>query len=158
MQTATAMVAAVGHIDGFRRGRQFASWLGLTPRESSSGSHRTLGHISKRGDVHLRCLVIHGARAVLRCALLASARRPDRVTRLQQWALATAQRRGRRKATVAIANKLARVIWAVWRRDETFRPTQRSRRIRLPWPSQEEVLSETHTHGMSGRTAVEPSR
>ena len=122
--TATAMVAAVGHIEAFRRGRQFASWLGLTPRESSSGGHRTLGHISKRGDVHLRCLVIHGARAVLRCALLASARRPDRVTRLQQWALATAQRRGRRKATVAIANKLARVIWAVWRRDdETFHAT-----------------------------------
>jgi transposase len=118
--TATALVASVGHIEAFRRGRQFASWLGLTPRESSSGGRRTLGQISKRGDVHLRCLLIHGARAVLRCALLAAARRPDRVTRLQQWALAIAVRRGRRKATVALANKLARVVWAVWRREDTF--------------------------------------
>lgn len=121
--TATALVASVPHIEAFPRGRQFASWLGLTPRESSSGSRRTLGQVSKRGDVHLRCLLVHGARAVLRCALLAEARRPDRLTRLQQWALATAQRRGRRKATVALANKLARVVWAVWRREDSFHAT-----------------------------------
>ncbi len=121
--TATALVASVQHIEAFSKGRQFASWLGLTPRESSSGSRRTLGQVSKRGDVHLRCLLVHGARAVLRCALLAEARRPHRLTPFQQWALTTAQRRGRRKATVAVANKLARVVWAVWRREDPFHAT-----------------------------------
>jgi transposase len=66
--TATALVGSVGHIHAFRRGRDFASWLGLTPRESSTGARRYLGRISKRGDVHLRCLLAHGARAVLRVA------------------------------------------------------------------------------------------
>ena len=60
--TATAFVGSVGHIHAFRRARQFASWLGLTPREYSSGQRRRLGGISKRGDVYLRCLLTHGAR------------------------------------------------------------------------------------------------
>jgi len=63
--TATALVGAVNHIHAFRRGREFASWLGLTPRESSTGGRRYLGRISKRGDVYLRCLLTHGARAGL---------------------------------------------------------------------------------------------
>jgi transposase len=63
--TSTALVGSVGHIHAFRRGRHFASWLGLTPRESSTGNRRHLGRISKRGDVYLRCLLTHGARAVL---------------------------------------------------------------------------------------------
>jgi transposase len=62
------ILGSVGHIHAFRRGREFASWLGLTPRESSTGARRYLGRISKRGDVHLRCLLAHGARAVLRIA------------------------------------------------------------------------------------------
>jgi len=62
--TATAMIGAVGHIRAFRRGRDFASWLGLTPRESTTGTRRYLGRISKRGDGYLRCLLTHGARAV----------------------------------------------------------------------------------------------
>jgi transposase len=66
--TATALVGTVGHIGAFRRARQFASWLGLTPREHSSGQRRHLGGISKRGDVYLRCLLTHGARAVLATA------------------------------------------------------------------------------------------
>jgi transposase len=60
--TATALVGSVGHIHAFRRARQFASWLGLTPREHSSATRRRLGGISKRGDVYLRCLLTHGAR------------------------------------------------------------------------------------------------
>jgi DNA-binding beta-propeller fold protein YncE len=64
--TATALIGAVGHIHAFRRGRHFASWLGLTPRESSSGGRRRLGGISKRGDVYLRCLL--DTRRVLRLA------------------------------------------------------------------------------------------
>ena len=118
--TATALIGTVNHIHAFRRGREFASWLGLTPRESSTGSRRYLGRISKRGDVHLRCLLAHGARAVLRSALLTAQRSPDRLTRLQQWAITTATHRGRNKATIALANKLARIVWAVWCRDEEF--------------------------------------
>jgi transposase len=66
--TATAMIGAVGHIHAFRRGRDFASWLGLTPRESTTGTRRYLGRISKHGDGYLRCLLTHGARAVLLAA------------------------------------------------------------------------------------------
>ena len=115
--TATALVGAVGHIHAFRRGREFASWLGLTPRESSTGGRRYLGGISKRGDVYLRCLLTHGARAVL---LTAQRTAPHRLTRLQQWAVTTAARRGHNKAAIAVANKMARIIWAVWHRDVDF--------------------------------------
>jgi transposase len=120
--TSTAFVGAVGHIHAFRRGREFASWLGLTPRESSTGARRYLGRISKRGDVHLRCLLTHGARSVLRVALQLAGRAPDRLTRLQQWAVSIATHRGRHKATVAVANKLARIVWAVWHYDVAFEP------------------------------------
>ena len=118
--TATALVGSVGHIHAFRRGRDFASWLGLTPRESSTGARRYLGRISKRGDVHLRCLLAHGARAVLRVALQLAERAPDRLTRLQQWAVSIATHRGRHKAVIAVANKLARIVWAVWSHDVDF--------------------------------------
>jgi len=115
--TATALVGSVPHIYGFRRGREFASWLGLTPREYASGQRRYVGRISKRGDVHLRWLLAQGGRAVLRVALRTA---PERRTRLQQWALELATRRGRNKAAIAVANKLARIVWAVWQRDEVF--------------------------------------
>ena len=118
--TATALVGAVGHIHAFRRGREFASWLGLTPRESSTGGRRYLGRISKRGDVYLRCLLTHGARAVLLSAQRTSRAEPQRMTRLQQWAVATAARRGHNKAAIAVVNKLARIIWAVWLREVDF--------------------------------------
>jgi transposase len=118
--TATALVGAVGHIHAFRRGRHFASWLGLTPRESSSGSRRHLGGISKRGDVYLRCLLTHGARSVLLTAQRAARIAPHQGTRLQQWAVAIAARRGHNKAAIAVANKLARIIWAVWHNDVDY--------------------------------------
>jgi transposase len=118
--TATALVGAVGHIHAFRRGREFASWLGLTPRESSTGGRRYLGGISKRGDVYLRCLLTHGARAVLLTAQRTARTAPHRLTRLQQWAVTTAARRGHNKAAIAVANKMARIIWAVWHRDVDF--------------------------------------
>jgi transposase len=118
--TATAMIGAVNHIHAFRRGRDFASWLGLTPRESSSGHRRHLGAISKQGDTYLRCLLTHGARAVLLTAQRAARATPTRVTRLQQWAVVLAARRGHNKAAIAVANKLARIIWAVWRSEQDF--------------------------------------
>lgn len=120
--TATAFVGAVGHIHSFRRGREFASWLGLTPRESSTGNRRRLGRISKRGDVYLRCLLTHGSRAMLLGAQRAVRMTPDRATAFQHWAVALMTRRGHNKAAIAIANKLARVIWAVWHRDVDFDP------------------------------------
>ena len=116
--TATALVGSVTHIHAFRSGRRFASWLGLTPRETSSGSRRCLGGISKRGDTYLRSLLAHGSRAVIRAALH---REPTRaLTPFEQWALRTADRRGRNRAIIAVANKLARFIWAVWTRDQDF--------------------------------------
>lgn len=114
--TATALVGTVGHIQAFQRARQFASWLGLTPREHSSGARRRLGGISKRGDVYLRCLLTHGARAVL----VAAHRRPSSSPGLHRWALELRERRGYNKATMAVANKLGRIVWAVWTKDVPY--------------------------------------
>jgi transposase len=114
--TATALVGTVGHIHAFRRARPFASWLGLTPREHSSGPRRRLGSITKQGDVSLRCLLTHGARAVLLTAQRrATSGQP--LTRLHHWAVTVRDRRGHNKATIAVANKLGRIVWAVWCKD-----------------------------------------
>jgi transposase len=113
--TATALVALVGDIRRFRSGRHFASYLGLTPREDSTALHRRLGAISKQGDVYLRMLLIHGARSFL-CHGKACAHRND----LQRWALHTQERRGHNVAAVAVANKLARIVWAVWTQQRPF--------------------------------------
>jgi transposase len=83
--------------------------LGLTPKEDSSALRRRLGAISKQGDVYLRMLLTHGARSFL---WHAKATAPPTI--LQHWAVHTEQRRGHNVATVAVANKLARIIWAVW--------------------------------------------
>jgi transposase len=115
--TATALVATVGDVQRFPSARHFASYLGLTPREHSSGSRRCLGAISKRGDNYLRMLLIHGARAVLWHAKRPSARPLDR---LRTWALQLERVRGHNKAAVALANKLARFVWAVWKRGTAF--------------------------------------
>jgi len=117
--TATALRAAIVDIQRFASGRHLASWLGLTAREYSSGEKRRLGRISKRGDVYLRTLLIHGARAVLN-ASLGAARRGRTLDRLRTWALATEQRCGYNKATVALANKLARIVWATWKYQRPF--------------------------------------
>lgn len=117
--TATALVALVGDVQRFPSGRHFASYLGLTPREHSSRARRHLGAISKRGDVYLRMLLIHGARAVLWHAKRKTARPLDR---LRGWALELERLRGHNKAAVGLANKLARIAWAVWKRDRDFAP------------------------------------
>jgi transposase len=114
--TSTALVAFVGDVHRFPSGRHLASYLGLTPRERSSGGVHRLGRISKRGDAYLRMLLIHGARAVL-CG--AKVKVPT--DRLRCWALDLEQQRGHNKAAVALANKLARIVWAVWRRNQVFR-------------------------------------
>jgi transposase len=114
--TATALVAFVGDVHRFPSGRCFASYLGLTPRESSSGLRRRLSAISKRGDPYLRMLLIHGARSVL----LHAKKAPGDRDRLRTWALDRERARGHNKAAVALANKLARIVWAVWRREQPF--------------------------------------
>lgn len=117
--TATAMVAAVGDVSHFRSARHFASWLGLTPREFSSGNSRYLGRISKRGDVYLRMLLTHGARSVLRAAAVATA--ADRpLDRLRTWAVSVQARTNHNKAACALANKLARICFATWRHGRDF--------------------------------------
>ncbi|MDY7094153.1 MAG: IS110 family transposase [Acidobacteriota bacterium] len=113
--TATALVALVGDVRRFPTARHFASYLGLTPRERSSGQVRRLGRISKQGNSYLRMLLVHGARS-----LLWSARRREQPDRLQSWALKKQQSRGHNKAAVATANKLARIVWAVWSRHEQY--------------------------------------
>jgi transposase len=110
--TATALHASAGPLDRFRSGRYFAAWMGLAPREHSSGNHRRLGRISKRGDGYLRMLLIHGARATLRAARVREQHQQS-LNRLQIWALTLQQRVGHNKAAVALANKLARRLWAM---------------------------------------------
>jgi transposase len=120
--TATALVAAVGsNLAQFRNGRQLSAWLGLTPREHSSGSTRRLGAITRAGDRYLRTLLTHGARSVLQSAArLQAAARP--CTGLKAWALAVRQRTNHNKATCALANKLARICFATLRHGQPFDP------------------------------------
>lgn len=112
--TATALVAFIGDIHRFPSGRHLGSWLGLTPREYSSGLKRRLGGISKRGDGYLRTLLIHGARSVL---LHARKAQPDR---FREWAHKLEATHVHNKAAVAVANKMARIAWAVWSRLEPY--------------------------------------
>ena len=116
--SATAILASIGDIQRFASSRHFASYLGLTPRERSSGLRRRLGAISKRGDGYLRMLLTHGARAVLVSAH--NMKQPDR---LRAWALKLEHSRGHNKATIALANKIARIAWAVWKKEVSYQVT-----------------------------------
>ncbi len=115
-KTATALVAAVGDGSEFKNGRHLAAWLGLVPRQHSSGDRRMLMGISKRGSQHLRALLVHGARAVVRTA-------PGKRDPANQWINQLRERRGFNRTTVAVANKTARIIWAVLRSGEPDRAT-----------------------------------
>jgi len=104
--TATAIVAAVSDAAQFKNGRQFAAWLGLVPRQHSTGGKPRLLGISKHGDSYLRKLLVHGARSCLRWV----GRKQDRRS---QWVQSLLQRRGWNRAAVALANKNARVAWVL---------------------------------------------
>jgi transposase len=118
--TATALVAAVGSdLQQFRNGRQLAAWMGLTPREHSSGSTRRLGHITRAGDRYLRTLLTHGARSVLQAAARTQSAGRE-CTGLKAWALAVRDRTNQNKATCALANKLARICFATLRHQQPF--------------------------------------
>jgi transposase len=112
--TALAIVATVGDAREFKNGRQFAAWIGLVPAQHSTGGKSRLGHISKRGDAYLRNLLVQGARSVLQTA----GAHQDRISR---WALELQQRRGYYRALVAIANKNARIAWALLAKSESLR-------------------------------------
>ena len=111
--TATAVIAAIGDGAEFKNGRHLAAWVGLVPRQHSSGQRTVLMGISKRGSQHLRTLLVHGARAVVRSA----SRKTDP---FNAWVNQLHQRRGFNRATVAVANKNARIIWAVLRSGEAY--------------------------------------
>ncbi|MGH8711835.1 MAG: IS110 family transposase [Burkholderiales bacterium] len=118
--TASALTASAVDAKYFKSGRQLAAWLGLTPREHSSGSSRYLGRISKRGDVYVRMLLVHGARSALSAALALRNRAPEQLNRIQRWATQLHDRVGMHKAIVAMANKLARICWALWAHGECY--------------------------------------
>jgi transposase len=104
--TASAIVATVGDLREFKNGRQFSAWLGLVPRQHSTGGKQRLGHITGRGDPYLRTLLVMGARSVLQRAV-------GKNDPLSRWALAVRVRRGYHRACVAVAAKNARVLWAM---------------------------------------------
>jgi len=113
--TATAIVAAVSNGRAFESGRQFAAWLGLVPRQNSSGGKTKLMGISKRGDTYLRTLLIHGARSVVY-------RAKNKVDKRSLWIVDKQQRLGTTKACVALANKNARIVWSLIVREQVYRP------------------------------------
>jgi transposase len=111
---ATAVVAAIADGRAFHNGRQFAAWLGLVPRQHSSGDKQRLLGITKRGDPYLRMLLIHGARSVVY-------RAPNKSDSRNQWIAEKQRKIGTAKTCVAVANKNARVIWALLAHDEPYR-------------------------------------
>ncbi len=111
--SATAMVAAIGDISVFKNGRELAAWLGLVPRQHSTGGKPTLLGISKRGDTYLRTLLIHGGRTVVRVAEKYQDKRNIWISQLDQ-------RRGKNISAVAVANKNARIAWALLTNKTTY--------------------------------------
>ena len=112
--TASAIVATVGNATEFKSSRQLAAWLGLVPKQHSSGGKQLLLGISKRGDTYLRTLLIHGARAVIRFA--------EKKAEPESWLRKLITRRNKNVAAVALANKNARIIWALLTQKATFHP------------------------------------
>lgn len=112
--TASALVASVGDAKCFEDGRQMAAWLGVVPKQRSSGGKQTLLGISKRGDTYLRTLLIHGARAVVRVC--------ERKLEPDSWLKRVMGRRNKNVAAVALANKNARIAWALLRHDREYAP------------------------------------
>ena len=111
--TASAVVATVGDFKQFKNGAQFGAWLGLTPRQNSSGGKNNLGGITKRGDMYVRMLLIQGAKS----AIMTAHKRDDPISK---WAHRVREKSGWQKAVVALANKNARILWAVFARGKPF--------------------------------------
>ena len=103
----------MGDFRQFKDGAQFGAWLGLTPRQNSSGGKNNLGKITKRGDIYLRTLLIQGAKSIV----LTAHKRDDPISR---WVQQLKEKSGWQKAVVALANKNARILWAVFVRGKSF--------------------------------------
>lgn len=112
---ASALTASVGEFKQFKSGDQFGSWLGIVPRQNSSGGKASLGRITKRGDDYLRTLLIQGAKA----AVMSAGKRDDPISR---WLVQLTARVGWQKACVAMANKNARILWSVMTREQGYDP------------------------------------
>ena len=117
--TATALVAAVSDASACKNGRQCAAWLGLVPRQHTTGGKERLLGISKRGDTYLRKLLVHGARATIRWV----GRKTDRRS---QWMRQLLERRGHNRTAVAVANKNARIVWALLTHHQDYQPATSS--------------------------------
>jgi transposase len=117
--TSSAVTATVADARAFRNGRQFSAWLGITPQQFSSGGKTRLGRCTRRGDAYLRTLFVQGARSTLQSALRAD---PAKATHLQRWIVTLHLRKGHHKTLVAIANKHARIAWALLARGENYDP------------------------------------
>jgi len=115
--SASALVASISDASGFDSGRGLSAWLGLVPKQSSSGGKERLLGISKRGDRYIRQLLVHGARAVVQAVL-----KQDKKDKHSCWIRSLVERCGKNKATVALANKNVRVVWALLNKGTTFDP------------------------------------
>lgn len=112
--TATALISAIGDLSTFKNGRAFSAWIGLVPKQASSGQKQILKGISKRGNSYLRKLLIHGARSIV-------FRSKNKIDQRSLWIEQLKNRRGMNKAVVAVANKNARIIWALLTKNESYR-------------------------------------
>ena len=128
--TATATIAAIGNGAAFKKGRGFAAWLGVVPGEHSTGGKQKLTGTSRRGNRYLRKLFVQGAHAVLQ-------QRTKQSTGLNTWLAKLTSRKRIQVAAVAMANKMARMVWAVLSKGEAYRPpllTTNSRSLKH-WPA-----------------------
>jgi transposase len=133
---ASALTAGVGDFTQFKSGHQFGAWLGVVPRQASSGGTIRLGRITKRGDDYLRTLLIQGAKA----AVMSADKRDDPISR---WLAQLTVRVGWQKACVAMANKNARILWAVMTREEGF--------------NSEHISIKPHAKQQEGKAVVDPA-
>jgi transposase len=136
---ASALTAGVGEFKQFNSGRQFGAWVGLVPRQDSSGGKTVLGRITKRGDDYLRTLLIQGAKA----AVMSAGKRDDPTSR---WLVQLTARVGWHKACVAMANKNARILWAVMTRDERFDAQHVSDKPLATRPAPERIAAAAPLH------------
>ena len=135
---ASALVAGVGEFGQFKSGAQFGAWLGIVPSQNSSGGKASLGRITKRGDDYLRTLLIQGAKS----AVMSAGKRDDPTSR---WLVQLTARVGWQKACVAMANKNARILWAVMTRERGFDPRHVSVKPQAKMPLNERTAAPAHS-------------
>ena len=121
-QTATIIYTALGNGTEFKNGRQFSAYLGLVPKQSSTGGKNKLLGISKRGDKYIRCLLVHGARSIV----LHSSKKLDKRS---LWVQQLKEKKGMNKTAVAVANRNARIIWAIVKNNSSYKMSEESNAV-----------------------------